>query len=83
MDVKEPETWDAAVKMCQANLQKFVPEHERVDLKIHFYVFTPRSGDPIIVKTPGAALKEAIAQDRAEETLEKLEREWARASITH
>jgi hypothetical protein len=31
MDVKEPETWDAAVKMCQATLQKFVPEHERVN----------------------------------------------------
>ena len=83
MNVKEPETWEAAVKMCKATLQEFVPEHERVDLKIHFYVFTPRSGDPIVVETPEEARQEAVVQDQAEELLEALEIDWARATITH
>lgn len=83
MNAKEPETWTEAVAKCKATLQKFVPEHERVELMIHLYVFTPRSGDPIIVKTPTEALKEAIAQDRAEEMLDAMEREWAKANVTH
>jgi hypothetical protein len=75
MNAKEPETWTEAAKTCKAILQKFVPEHERIELMIHFYVFTPRYGDPLIVETPAEALKEAIGQDRAEETLESMERE--------
>ena len=81
-NVKDKVAWETAVKMCKTILRKFVPEHERVELMIHFYVFPPRYDDPIVVETPAEALEEAIEQDHAEELLDTLEREWGKAKVT-
>lgn len=76
MSVNDRDPWEEAVNMCKSILHQFVPEHERIELMIHFYVFTPRSGEPLIARTPEEALKEALEQDKVEAELEDKEKDW-------